>query len=257
MSDRPIVIKYGGSLLEDPVHRREFLKDVAELSRKKKVVLIHGGGKEITRTLKQLDIESRFDVNGRRMTDDKTMKVVDQVLGQVNKVLVDELNVHNANARGFSGKENRLATARPLAHLGRVGDPATLDINEKALEDVLMRAKLPVFYSVGVDAKGDPLNINADDFAQALAIACRAQRLVFLTDVGGVLDENGKAVSTIAASDVEKLVAQKIISGGMVVKAQACLQAMNEGVGCVDIRKGIKDLLKGVTVSNEGTVFIR
>jgi len=247
-----IVIKYGGSLLEEPGHRSAFLKDVAALSIKQKLVLVHGGGKEISRQMEASGITPKF-VGGRRFTDEAVLAVVQKALAGLNKEIVAELGRLGANAKGGSGLDHHLLEAEPVAELGRVGLPRQVNMN--AIHGLLEDGILPVLYSIGEDAKHEPLNINADDFAQALAVACRADRLVFLTDTGGVLDGAGKLIARIVPQDVETLTQKKVIAGGMVVKAKACVDALKDGVGSVDIVKGIKYLLEPGKEKPQGTVF--
>jgi acetylglutamate kinase len=250
-----IVIKYGGSLLEDPGHRKEFLKDVAQLAAaQKKVVLVHGGGKEITRALEQKGIPARF-VNGLRVTDDATMQVVDEVLARVNAGIVQELQTLGVRADGYSGKTEHLLLAAPVAELGRVGKPQR--VNLPVLGRLLARRTLPVFYSVAEDEKGNPLNINADDFALAVALAARAERLVYLTDSGGILDAEKRQIASIDRTKAEQLIASGVITGGMMVKAQASVDAVEKGVGSVDITKNIKYLIAAKDASSAVTSFTK
>ncbi len=242
-SSRPVVIKYGGSLLEEPGHRTAFLREVAALSKIEKVVLVHGGGKEISRQMEQAGLTPRF-VNGRRVTDDAAMAVVQKSLALLNADIVRELKGFGAEAKGFSGQENHLMEGQAIEGLGRVALPTA--VQEDVLQQILTDICLPVFYSVAEDARRQALNVNADDFALALAKACRAKRLVFLTDTGGVLDKAGRLISLITPRDVDSLAAQGVITGGMLVKAKACVEALKQGVGRVDIVKGLH---------GEGTVF--
>src|ERR1700733_8380207 len=206
-----IVIKYGGSLLEEPGHRSAFLKDVAALSKKQKIILVHGGGKEISRQMEKSGLTPKF-VNGRRFTDEATMAVVQQALSGLNKEIVNELVELGAKAKGGSGQDKRLLQAEAVTELGRVGLPSRVE--PAALQAVLREDSLPVFYSVAEDSKGAPLNINADDFALALAVAAHADRLIYLTDTGGVLDGAGKLIACIAPLDVDALAQKQVITGG-------------------------------------------
>jgi acetylglutamate kinase len=250
---RPILIKYGGSLLEDPAHQDAFLAQVSDLSRREKVILVHGGGKEITHAMAEAGIVARF-VQGRRFTDEATMAVVERVLSEINRRIVQSLLQKGVNAEGFSGRHRGLVKARAIPELGHVGEP--IGVNQKAFEHLVSQSALPVFYSVAEDRTGSALNINADDFALALAVACRAQRLVYLTDTGGVLDPDGRLLESLTPLDVDALAEKKVITGGMLVKARACVSALNQGVGRVDIVKGIRYLLESGSSSAEGTVFI-
>src|SRR5437879_3045976 len=236
-----IVIKYGGSLLEEPGHRSAFLKDVAALSKKRSVILVHGGGKEISRQMEESGIKPRF-VGGRRYTDEAVLAVVQKALGRLNREIVAELTRLGAKAKGGSGRDHHLLQAQPMADLGRAGLPS--QVNSAVLNSLLEEGALPVLYSVAEDAEHKALNINADDFARAIAVACRAERLVFLTDTGGVLGAEGQLLARITPKDIDSLVEKKVVTGGMLVKAKACVDTLKDGVGSVDIVKGIKYLLK-------------
>ena len=247
-----IVIKYGGSLLEEPGHRTTFLRDVASISKKQKLILVHGGGKEISRQMEKAGLLPKF-VDGRRYTDEATMTVVQKALSALNREIVGELTRLGAQAKGYSGQDNHLLQAEAVTDLGRVGMPSK--VNEAALKSILKEEPMPVFYSVGEDADQKPLNINADDFALAVAVAGHADRLIFLTDTGGVLDGAGQLIERVTPEDVERLAEKQIITGGMLVKAKACVDALNKGVGSVDIVKGIHYLMEPAHVKPEGTVF--
>jgi acetylglutamate kinase len=247
-----IVIKYGGSLLDEPGHRTAFLKSIALLSKKQKLVLVHGGGKEISRQMEQSGITPRF-VNGRRFTDDATMAVVIKALAGVNQQIVAELKQLGADVQGGSGRDGHMLEAAAIGELGRVGMPTK--INQGTLQKLLGQKALPVLYSVAEDEKKEPLNINADDFAQALAVAAKADQLIFLTDTGGVLDTNKHLIERITPADIATLTQDQIVTGGMLVKVQACVDALKTGVGRVDIVKGIDYLLSPEAKKPEGTVF--
>lgn len=254
MNDSPVVIKYGGSLLEDAAHQTVFLSQVAKLPKfHRSVVLVHGGGKEITAALKAGGIQTRF-VDGRRYTDDATMVVVDRVLAEINVRMVDALKNQGTNAKGFSGKWKQVMLAKPLPELGRVGEPKAVD--QDKLKQILQAVDVPVFYSVAVGDDGRSLNINADDFAMAIAIACKAKRLIFLTDTGAILDKSGQTIELVTEKDVNRLIKDGTISGGMAVKAKACLEAVRKGVGRVDICKGIAGLVAATEQSLGGTGFV-
>lgn len=247
-----VVIKYGGSLLDEPGHRTAFLKSIATLSKKQKLILVHGGGKEISRQMEKSGITPRF-VSGRRFTDDATMDVVIQALSGLNQDIVTELQRYGVAVQGGSGRDQHLLEANPVAELGRVGLPSR--VSPDALAALIAQPAIPVLYSVAEDSERQPLNINADDFAQAIAVAAKAARLIFLTDTGGVLDANKKLIEHIGPKDVDRLAQEQVITGGMLVKAKACLDALRTGVGSVDIVKGIDYLLSPASSKPEGTVF--
>jgi len=246
-----IVIKYGGSLLDEPGHRTTFLKDIAELFKKQDIMLVHGGGKEISRQMEQAGLKPQF-VNGRRFTDEATMAVVKKALSRLNEEIVSELGKLGVPAFGRSGQEDHLMEAEVVEELGRVGIPKK--VNASALEAVLSKRAMPVFYSVAEDSHHQALNVNADDFAQTLAIAAHADFLIFLTDTGGVLDGKGALITKITPEEILMLEESKVIKGGMLVKVKACMDALAKGVGRVDIVKGIGYLLDPIHVTPDGTL---
>lgn len=238
------VVKFGGSLLSDQAARRSFLKDAARLAKKNPLVLVHGGGPEINAALDKMGIVSTW-VNGRRVTDEAAMGVVEGVLsGQVNKNLVGELNALGAKAVGLSGRDGGLLKAKPVRELGRVGEP---DKADPTLISVLLKAGfLPVLSSVAAGRDFGALNVNADEAAAALAIALKARRLVYLTDVPGVLDANKKTIPTIRVGDIKNLIDTKVITGGMIPKVLSCKNALKKGVAEINIidgRAGLPKLL--------------
>ena len=236
MKHQPWVVKFGGSLLSDGKARAGFLREAAALSRRRPLVLVHGGGPEINAALEKMGVKPKF-VQGRRVTDDAAMAVVEGVLsGQVNKALTGELNSFGVKAVGLSGRDGGLLRARPVPKLGRVGAPA------QARPDVLlvlMRAGfLPVVSSVASDARHRAMNVNADEAASALAVALKAERLVFLTDVAGVLDARKKTIPLVRCREIEKLIKDGVITGGMIPKVRSCRRAIEKGVQEIDIIDG-------------------
>lgn len=238
----PWVVKFGGSLLSDRRARRGFLKQAAATSRARSLVLVHGGGPEINSALEKMGVEPRF-VKGRRVTDLAAMAVVEGVLsGQVNKTLVGELSALGARAVGLSGRDGGLLRARPIPALGRVGVP------EKASPDLLRlllrEGYLPVVSSVASDSKGRALNVNADEAAAALAASLRAGRLIYLTDVPGVLNAHKRTLPVIHCGEIDRLVDGRVITGGMIPKVMSCRRAIEQGVQEVDIVDGRAGLVK-------------
>jgi acetylglutamate kinase len=242
MSERVKVIKLGGSLLEDVSRRAEVLRGIAGAwKRGERVVLVHGGGKHIDAQLARLGIAKRTHA-GLRVTDDATLPIVIGVLaGNVNKMLVSELTAIGVRAAGISGADGQTLTATrhepidgvDLGHVGRVrkSDPTVL----RAL---LSAGIFPVVSSVASDANGALLNVNADAAAAAIAVAIGASSLVFLTDVAGLLDENGAVISSVDAGSARALLETSVVSGGMRPKLEAALQAMHAGVRTVSIGEG-------------------
>lgn len=241
---RPCVIKFGGSVFKDAKAQDRFLKDLADLSRKAPVVLVHGGGPEITRQLEAWGIKTRF-VKGLRYTDERTMEAVEMILsGKVNKALTARLNRLGVKAVGLSGVDGKLLTAAPVPKLGLVGEPR--DADPELLLVLLSRGYLPVVSPVASDSKGVRLNVNADSMAGALAQALHAERYISVTDVPGVLDAKGRTIPKIRIKDIAGLIRKGVVKGGMVPKLEAAGAAIRQGVGEVDIvdgRKGIARLI--------------
>lgn len=236
------VVKFGGSLLSDQRARRAFLKDAARIAKKNPLVLVHGGGPEINAALDKMGIVSTW-VSGRRVTDSAAMGVVEGVLsGQVNKNLVGELNALGARAVGLSGRDGGLLKAKPVPGLGRVGEPDKAD--PKLISVLLNAGFLPVLSSVAAGRDFGALNVNADEAAAALAIALKARRLVYLTDVPGVLNANKKTIPTIRVADIKKLIDAKVITGGMIPKVLSCRNALKKGVSEINIIDGRAGLPK-------------
>jgi len=248
MSERVKVIKLGGSLLEDASRRAEVLRGIAGAwKRGERIVLVHGGGKHIDAQLARLGIAKQTHA-GLRVTDDATLPVVIGVLaGNVNKMLVSELTAIGIRSAGICGADGQTLTAtrhEPLdgvdfGHVGRVrkSDPTVL----RAL---LSAGIFPVVSSVASDADGALLNVNADAAAAAIAVAIGASSLVFLTDVAGLLDENGSVISSVDAGSARSLLETSVVSGGMRPKLEAALQAMNGGVRTVSIGEGTQIIIQ-------------
>jgi len=233
-----ILVKLGGALLDNPDSRASIARQIAEVRRSGiDVVVVHGGGKQMTRYLADRGVESQF-VNGLRVT---TPEVVDALLkvfaGSVNHELVASLNAAGAPAVGLSGIDGFLAEAEPMdPALGAVGrvtksDPSVLE----ALTDFDF---IPVVACVAGDRKGNIYNVNADQMAVACAIAFEVEQLVFLTDVEGVVDGSRKLLTTLTASGAQKLIAEGAATGGMQAKLNAARSALDGGVAQVTITLG-------------------
>jgi acetylglutamate kinase len=238
------VVKFGGSLLSDKKARGRFLKEAARVARKTPLVLVHGGGPEINAALDKMGIVSRW-VQGRRVTDAPAMAVVEGVLsGQVNKNLVGELSALGAKAVGLSGRDGGLLKAKPVPRLGRVGEPDR--VAPRLLHVLLEKGFLPVLSSVASGGDFGALNVNADEAAAAVAVALRARRLVYLTDVPGVLDADKRTIPVIKTREIGTLIARRVITGGMIPKVRSCQRALRKGVreiNIVDGRAGLAALL--------------
>jgi acetylglutamate kinase len=236
------VVKFGGSLLSDAKARGAFLRQAAALSRRRALVLVHGGGPEITAALEKTGVKPKW-VHGRRVTDDAAMAVVEGVLsGQVNKLLVGELSALKVRAVGLSGRDGGLIRARAVPGLGRVGEPVGSD--PTLLHILLKGGFVPVVSSVAADKKGGALNVNADEAAAAVAAALKADRLVYLTDVPGVLDAAKRTIPVVRCGAVQGLIDDGVITGGMIPKTISCRRAIERGVREIDIIDGRAGLLK-------------
>jgi acetylglutamate kinase len=228
---RTVVVKYGGHAMDDAAARAAFAEDLVLLRYVGlRPVVVHGGGPQITAHLDRLGVESVFD-GGRRVTTADTMQVVRMVLvGQVNGDVVRLLNAHGPFAVGMSGEDGNLFTAEQLdPALGFVGEVTAVDTG--AIEALLADGRIPVVATVARGAGGELYNVNADTAAAALAVALRAEKAVFLTDVEGLYADypaRESVVSTITANDLEALLPS--LSEGMVPKMEACLRAVRGGI---------------------------
>lgn len=237
------VVKFGGSLTKNKEAQKKFIKDLAGLSKKENIILIHGGGPEINILLEKLNIESKF-VNGLRYTDEKTLEVVEMALsGKVNKMLTAELIKCGVQAVGISAKDGSIAVCQLIKDLGFVGKP--VKINKKLLDILMKNGFLPVLSSVGIDKNGNAVNINADLLATAVAVSFKASKLIFLTDVAGVLDADKRTIKEIQIKNTDNLIKTNVITGGMIPKINSCKDAVKKGVKevfIVDGASGIKKL---------------
>ena len=225
------VIKYGGAAMEEEGLKKEFAKDVSLL---KYVginpVIVHGGGPMIGRFLKDLEIPTKF-VDGLRVTDSKTLEVVEMVLsGLVNKEIVKNINDMGGKAIGLSGKDGRLLVAKKVKgkDIGLVGEIVTVDV--AIIQDISGHGYIPVIAPIADGVDGNSYNINADTAAGSIAKALSAKKFILLTDVEGVLDGKGKLISTLKRAEIEKLIDKKVVSGGMIPKVKCCIDALWGGV---------------------------
>ena len=248
--NKTIVVKYGGHAMEDGIPT-EFAQDVVLMKQTGiNPVVVHGGGPQIGAMLKKLNIASSF-IDGLRVTDAPTMEVVEMVLsGLINKQIVTGINAAGGRAVGVSGKDGNLVLARKAARtrldpatntrvpidLGFVGEPERVDA--EVLKMIMNSDLIPVVAPIGVDAKGQTYNINADTVAGAVAGAVAAERLVLLTDVDGVLDREGKVVPHLKVADARQMMADGTISGGMIPKVETAIDAVEKGVRAAVILDG-------------------
>ena len=238
-----IVVKYGGSAMTDEELQENVIKDVTLLKLVGfKPIIVHGGGKEISRWVDKLGMEPRF-VNGLRVTDEATMEIAEMVLNKVNKNLVRMVSELGVRAVGISGKDGGLLQVKKRMpdgeDIGYVGE--ITEVDPKILYDLLEKDFLPIVAPIGIGENFDTYNINADDAACAIAKAVGANKLAFLTDIEGLYkDINDKStfISRITASQVDKLIEEGWIAGGMLPKLNNCTDAIRAGVSNVHILDG-------------------
>lgn len=250
-SGMTIVIKYGGHAMADEQLKVDFAKDITLLKFiGLKPVVVHGGGPQINQVLDQMGIRSQF-VRGMRLTDAPTMDVVEMVLGgKVNKAIVAQINRQGGKAVGLSGKDGGLIVAKKMQIMYQEDEnkpPEIIDpglvgevthINPAIINTLTSQGFIPIIAPIGAGENGETYNINADLVAAAIAKALNARRLILLTDVNGVLDTSGNLIPSISVGDVDRLVREKIISGGMIPKIECALDAVRQGVKKVHIING-------------------
>jgi len=237
-----LVIKIGGLALGDARQRRGLARQISELRRRRhRVAVVHGGGRLLTETLKRLDIPTKFR-QGLRVTDAATRDVALMVLaGIVNKQWVAELEAEGVPALGICGGDAGLARARRVRlrakgrseSLGFVGRPQK--VSTRILEIAFREGLVPVVASVALGARGQYLNVNADEFAAALAIALKADRLFYLTESGGVWDAERRLLPLVRLSQIRSLIAKGIVRNGMIPKLRSCARTLRQTVGEIDI----------------------
>lgn len=262
--DKIVVVKYGGNAMVNEVLIDNVINDVCLMNLVGiKVVLVHGGGPEISKALNKMHIESKF-VNGLRYTDEETIDIVQQVLaGKVNKNLVKRIHTHGNKAVGLSGIDNMLLKAKKVesADLGYVGEVE--EVHTEILNDVLDKGYIPVVASVGMDEEGHSYNINADTAAAAIASALGAENFVVVSDIPGLLrdkeDENS-LISSVTIDDVLNLTKQGIIAGGMIPKVKCITDALKKGVKkavIIDGRIPHAIIIEIFSDEGSGTQFIK
>ncbi len=270
--DATVVVKYGGHAMGDEARAREFAQDMVLLEQSGiNPVVVHGGGPQIGAMLEKLGIKSSF-ANGLRVTDKATVEIVEMVLaGAINKQIVGMINSVGGRAIGLCGKDGNMVIARKAAgtvamgagggetiDLGFVGEPAKVDT--MVLDQVLGRELIPVLAPISMGEDGETYNVNADTFAGAIAGALRAKRLLFLTDVPGVLDADKKLIEKLSADEIRHLIAEGVITGGMIPKVQTCLYAIEQGVEGVVILDGKQPhavLVELLTDGGAGTLITK
>ncbi|WP_415284786.1 acetylglutamate kinase [Candidatus Pelagibacter sp. Uisw_130] len=239
-NDEFIIIKCGGSVLVDPKLFKIFIEDVVVL---KKLgfnpIIVHGGGKRISSKLSEVNIKSNF-INGLRITDKDTINIVEDVLIEFNKEIVEALNELACKAKRITSRENNIITVEQEdKDLGFVGTPT--EINKEFLIETIKENKVPVVAPLGSDKDNQTFNINADTAAGSIAIELKARRLMIISDVEGVLDNGRKLIPEINSKKANELIDQEVISGGMIPKIKNCLDVASNGVKAVVIIDGRKN----------------
>ncbi|CAN0653810.1 Acetylglutamate kinase [Nitratireductor aquimarinus] len=270
--NKTIVVKYGGHAMGDNALGQAFARDIALLKQSGvSPIVVHGGGPQIAAMLKKMGIESKFE-GGLRVTDEKTVEIVEMVLaGSINKEIVALINAEGEWAIGLCGKDGNMVFAEKahktvvdpdsnierVLDLGFVGEPVEVD---RTLLDLLAHSEMiPVIAPVAPGRDGHTYNINADTFAGAIAGAVRATRLLFLTDVPGVLDKDKNLIDELTVAEARALIKDGTISGGMIPKVETCIQAIERGVEGVVILNGKTAhsvLLELFTEHGAGTLIV-
>lgn len=257
-----VVVKFGGNAMSHPDLFADFAKDIVMMHRVgMRPVVVHGGGPQIGEWLARLGKESSF-VDGRRVTDAETLEVAQMVLiGKVNSDIVTALNTFGPVALGLAGTDAMLLEAEAHdAELGYVG--SVTKVNPELIARTLSMDLIPVIATIGADAAGQTYNINADDAATAIAQELRAEKLIFLSDVPGLLadvEDPGSLITRISTDDAQGLINSGVISGGMVPKMAGCIRAIEQGVGSVHLVDGRLPhvlLLELLTEAGVGTMVV-
>lgn len=240
--DKTFVIKYGGSAQIENELKESFAKDIVLLNFIGiNTVIVHGGGPKISAIMAKMGKEPKF-IQGQRVTDEETMEIVEMVLGGlINKEIVNLINNLGGKAVGLSGKDGGLIKAKKkivkksaetgideIIDIGLVGEVS--EINPNILITLKKDGFIPVISPIGVGSSGETFNINADYVAASIASALKAEKLILLTDVSGILDKNNRVLSTLSKQKIKKLIKDGTIKGGMLPKVQACLKAIESGV---------------------------
>ena len=234
-----IVIKYGGNVLIDRNIFNNFIEDISVLNKLGlSIVVVHGGGPRIERKLKEENIQTKF-INGLRVTDEKVISIVEDVLIDFNKDIVDSLKKKGSQAISITSKLNNIINVVPdNKELGFVGIPD--NINIEFLKDAINKKQIPVIAPLGVDKNKNTYNINGDTAASAIAKKLKSRRLLLMTNVEGVYDDRKNLISEIKPFDIENLIKLKIVQGGMIPKIKNCIDAVEHGVRGVVILDGRK-----------------
>lgn len=239
-NDEYIVIKCGGSVLVDKNLFDIFIKDISVLNKLGFIpIIVHGGGKRISNKLNETGIKSEF-VKGLRVTNKETIEVVEEVLIEFNKEIIEALQQQACNSQTISSKQNNIITViQESTDLGFVGTPT--EINKTIIDKIVDEKKVPVIAPLGLDESNQTYNINADTAAGSIAKKIEARRLIIMSDVEGVLDDNNKLIPEINSQSIQNLIDNETVTGGMIPKINNCLDVASNGVKGVVIIDGRKN----------------
>jgi len=253
-----IVIKYGGNVLIDRKIFNNFIEDISILNKLGlSIIVVHGGGPRIERELKKENIQTKF-INGLRVTDEKVIKIVEEVLIDFNNDIVSSLNKKGSKAISINSKINNVINVIPdKKELGFVGMPDK--INSDTIKDIISQNQIPIVAPLGLDKNNQTYNINGDTAASAIAKKLKSRRLLLMTNVEGVYDDRKSLISEIKPYDMENLVNLKIVQGGMLPKIKNCIDAVENGVRGVVILDGRKphSILKEIFSDKGAGTLIR
>jgi len=232
-----IIIKFGGSVLNDPKLFEIFIQDIAILKKLEfSPIIVHGGGKRISNKLSELNIKNNF-IKGLRVTDKDTINIVEDVLVNFNKEIAKALGEQSCKSKKITSKKNNIITVKPESkELGFVGTPVHIKID--VLKEIIKANEVPIIAPLGLDENNQTFNINADTVAGSIAKALKARRLIIISDVEGVLDNDKKLIPEINSIKAKSLIDQKVISGGMIPKINNCIDVASNGVKGVVIIDG-------------------
>lgn len=232
--EKPVVIKYGGAAVDEKGIEPGILEDIIFMNYAgMRPIIVHGGGPMISKMMKRCGIEPKF-IGGRRVTDAKTVQIIDKALGIINKRIVKTMRGMGTKAFGMSGRENNLIRVKKMkgdVDLGFVGEVTSVDttVVKRLIEDNI----IPVIYPLGIGRDGNVYNVNADDVASEIAMALKAEKFVLLTNVRGIMRDKkdpSTLYHTLKTSEVGRLIKRKVIDSGMIPKAQSCVNAVRGGV---------------------------
>jgi acetylglutamate kinase len=256
-NDEYIVIKCGGSVLVNQDLFNIFIKDISVLNKLGFIpIIVHGGGKRISNKLNELGIKSNF-IKGLRVTEKETIEVVEQVLIEFNSEIIEALKAQSCNSQTINSKENNIITViQENAELGFVGTPTKID--KAIIDKIVDEKKVPVIAPLGLDENNQTYNINADTAAGSIAKKIEARRLIIMSDVEGVLDDNQKLIPEINSNSIKDLIDNEVVTGGMIPKINNCLDVASNGVKgvvIIDGRKNHSILFELLSEKGSGTLI--